>query len=169
MKIASLVFAAALSLIPAVVFAHDIQISDAYIRVPPKSAAAGAGFLTITNSDDHGDKLIGAEANISQVVELHTHVHEGDVMRMRKVDSVAVPAGAQARLQPGGDHIMFIGLTKQLSEGDVVPVTLIFSHKGKVTVNMPVIGISSPMPAPSAMPMQMPMDHGHMDHGPMKH
>lgn len=146
-----LALATLLALLPVAVFAADMDISGAVLKASPKVANAGAGFVTIKNNTQVDDTLVGAEADISKTVELHTHIHDGDVMRMRKVDSIAVPAGGAAELKPGGDHIMFINLNKPLAEGDKVPVTLIFAKSGRQTIEMPVVGLG-------AMPMSMPAE-----------
>jgi len=141
--------------------AADLEVSGAFLRAPPK-AANGAGFLTITNSGKQDDKLIAASASVSKAVELHTHIKDGEIMRMRKVDSIAVPAGGKAELKPGGDHVMFIDLTAPLREGDKVALTLTFEKAGEIKVEMPVASVGA-MTAPMA-PMA-PMDHSqHMKH-----
>lgn len=144
--------------------AADLEVSGAFIRAAPK-VPTGAGFLTITNTGKQDDKLVAASANVSKTVELHTHIKDGDIMRMRKVESIAVPAGGAAELKPGGDHVMFIGLTAELKEGDKVDVTLTFEKGGEMKVTMPVLGVGA-MAAPAGM------DHNqHMQQMPahMKH
>lgn len=138
--------AAVLAVAPVAVCAADLEISGAFLRASPKVANAGAGFVTIKNSGAADDTLLGAEAGISKTVELHTHIKDGDVMRMRQVDSIAVPAGATAELKPGADHIMFINLNKPLAEGEKVAVTLVFAKAGKQVVEMPVLGVGAMAP-----------------------
>lgn len=138
--------AAVLAVAPVAVFAADLDISGAFLRASPKVANAGAGFVTIKNTGATDDTLIGAEAAISKAVELHTHIKDGDVMRMRQVDSIAVPAGGGAELKPGADHIMFINLHKPLAEGETVAVTLVFAKAGKKVVEMPVMGVGAMAP-----------------------
>lgn len=131
---------------PVLASAADLEISGAFIRASPMMAQSGAGFVTVKNATGTDDTLVAAEAAISKTVELHTHIKDGDVMRMRQVESIAVPAGGSAELKPGGDHIMFIGLNQPLKEGEVVPVTLVFAKAGKKVVNMPVQGMGAMMP-----------------------
>ena len=138
--------------------AADLEVSGAFIRATPKAAVAGAGFLTVRNSGKQDDKLVGATSDVSKLVELHTHVKDGEVMRMRKVDAIAVPAGGAADLKPGGDHIMFIDLKAPLKDGDKVPVTLKFEKGGEVKVEMPVVGLGS-MAAPGGMDHSQHMKH----------
>jgi periplasmic copper chaperone A len=142
--------AAALALFAFPALAADLTVSGAFLRASPKVANAGAGFLTISNSGKTDDKLIGASADVSKTVELHTHIKDGEIMRMRQVQSIAVPAGGAAQLKPGGDHVMFIDLKGPLMEGDKVPVTLVFEKAGKIDVVMPVLGVGA-MAAPAAM------------------
>lgn len=144
--------AAVLALAPVAVCAADLEISGAFLRASPKVANAGAGFVTIKNNGAVDDTLVGAEAGISKTVELHTHIKDGDVMRMRQVESIAVPAGGAAELKPGGDHVMFINLNKPLAEGEKVVVTLVFAKAGKKQVEMPVLGVG-------AMAPMAPMKH----------
>ena len=153
MKLTALAAALAFAAFPA--FAGDMEISGAFVRASPKMAGTGAGFLTIKNATGQDDKLVGAETDVSKTAELHTHVKDGEVMRMRQVQSIALPANGMAELKPGGDHIMFMGLQKQLKEGDKVPLTLVFEKAGKKTVEMPVLGVGA-MAAPA---QQMPA-HG---------
>lgn len=118
-------------------FAGDITVENAWARASAKMARAGAAFLTIKNGGD-ADKLIGAKADISKKAELHTHIKDGDIMKMRQVESIAVPANGMAMLQPGGDHVMFMGLTKQLNEGDMFPLTLVFEKAGEIKTHVKV-------------------------------
>lgn len=143
------IIAAALVLAASTACAADLEISGAFLRASPKVANAGAGFLTIKNATDQDDRLVAAEAGISKSVELHTHVRDGDIMRMRQVEAIAVPAGGIAELKPGGDHVMFINLTQPLKEGERVPVTLVFAKAGRKVVDMPVLSVGA-MAAPAA-------------------
>ncbi len=140
--------AAVLLLAATPVLAGDMEVSGAFLRASPKVANAGAGFLTVKNATGQDDRLIGAQADISKIVELHTHVRDGDIMRMRPVEAIALPAGATAELKPGGDHVMFINLSKPLEEGQKIPVTLVFEKAGRKTVEMPVLSVGA-MAAPA--------------------
>ena len=84
------------------------------------------------------DRLMSARATVSGTVELHEMKMEGDVMRMRQVDGIALPAGKSVALKPGGYHVMFIGLTKTLKAGDSFPLRLRFEKAGEVQVDMKV-------------------------------
>ena len=141
-----LTIAAALVLAASTAIAADLEISGAFMRASPKMANSGAGFLTVTNTGPQDDRLIAAEAGVSKTVELHTHEKDGDIMRMRRVEFIAVPAGGAAQLRPGGDHVMFINLHKPLKEGDMVPVTLVFEKAGRKQIDMPVLSVGAMQP-----------------------
>jgi Uncharacterized protein conserved in bacteria len=98
--------------------------------------------------------------------ELHTHIVDGDVMRMVHVEEgFALPAGGEVLLERGGKHLMFMGLDAQLQTGETVSATLVFEQAGEITVDIPVD--NDRMPA--AMMDHGGMDHGDMDHGTMDH
>ena len=143
--------------------AGDLMLSRAWARQSFGKAVNSAGFLSIKNMGKSDDTLLGASSSISKKTELHTHIRDGDVMKMRRVeDGVKVPKGGSAELKPGGLHVMFIGLKEPLKQGVTFPVTLKFKHAGDVTINMTAQKM--------AMPANMDkMNHGVMDHGKMDH
>lgn len=115
----------------------DLAISNYWARMSFGHAVNSAGFLTIANGGKADDVLIGASSPISKRTELHTHIREGNVMKMRRVEGgIELPAGKLTALAPGGYHIMFIGLEKPLAKGDQFPLTLTFKKAGKITLTM---------------------------------
>ena len=133
----ALAAAAALFALPAA--AQDIEVRDAYARAASPVAKSGAAFMEIVNHGTADDRLIAAESDIAARVELHTHVEEGDVMRMVHVEEgFALPAGQTLVLERGGRHVMFMGLTQSLEQGDRVTVTLSFENAGAQRVDIPV-------------------------------
>lgn len=98
----------------------------------------GAGFMTIRNTGTVADRLVAASSPVAGRMELHTHIRDGDVMRMRPVQDIPVPAGGSATLEPGGLHLMFMGLNRALVEGTRIPVTLRFAEAGEVTLELEV-------------------------------
>ncbi len=125
-------------------FSQDVEtdnlvISGAFSRASPKMAGAGAGFMTIT-SKGTADRLIGFKSPNCERPELHTHIHDNGMMRMRQVDAIDVPAGGMVELKPGSFHLMFIKLSEQLIEGETVEATLIFEKAGEVPVTLTVKG-----------------------------
>ena len=142
--------------------AGDLVLSGAWARQSFGRAVNSAGFVTIKNMGSSDDMLIGASSTISKRTELHTHIRDGDVMRMRRVKGgIKVPKGGSAELKPGGLHVMFIGLKEPLKSGTTFPVTLKFKNAGDLTLTMTAQKM--------AMPANMDkMNHGVMDHGPQK-
>jgi copper(I)-binding protein len=134
--------------------ADNVAVVDPYVRMVPPGAMATAAFMVLKNSGDKDVKLVKAESSASRVTELHTHLNEGGVMKMRQVPAVDIKARGEATLQPGGLHVMMIDLKAQLKEGDKVAITLGFDD-----------GSSKKIEAPIRKPMPMPaMDHEHMKH-----
>ncbi|HEX6959043.1 MAG TPA: DUF1775 domain-containing protein [Ferrovibrio sp.] len=132
----------------------DIGIVAPFARATP--AKVGGAFMQLTNSGKTDDKLIRAAAPVAENVEIHEHAMEGGAMRMRPVDGVPIPAGGTALLQPGGYHVMMIGLKHPLKQGDHFPLTLTFEKAGTVTVDVPVLTPGATSATPGAMPGNMP-------------
>lgn len=106
--------------------ADQISVDKPYVRLLPPGAQTTGAFMVIRNAGDKDVKLVKADNPASRVTELHTHLNEGGVMKMRPVAAIEVKAKGEALLQPGGLHIMLIDLKAPLKEGDVVPITLGF-------------------------------------------
>jgi periplasmic copper chaperone A len=114
-----------------------ITISAPVARATASGQMAGGGFLKLANAGG-ADRLLSASANVSASVELHTMKMEGDVMRMRQLEAIELPAGQTVELKPGSLHIMFMGLKAPLKAGDSFPLTLKFEKAGEVKVEMKV-------------------------------
>ena len=114
-----------------------INIAHPYARATSSGQPMGGGFLKLENSGAD-DTLLSASAEVAKAVELHLMSMEGDVMRMRQVERIALPAGKTVELKPGGLHIMLMGLKAPLKVGDSFPLKLKFEKAGEVTVNMTV-------------------------------
>ena len=117
--------------------AADIAVEAPFARASAGTAGAGAAYMTLKSAEASADRL-SASTPAAERAELHTHVMEGDVMGMREVDSIEIPAGGTVELKPGGLHIMLIGLKAPLKEGESIPLTLSFAKAGPVTVTVPV-------------------------------
>lgn len=120
--------------------------------VNPWSRAAGqgmqgAGFLVIRNTGAVPDRLLSATSPAAGRMELHTHIRDGDVMRMRPVQDIPVPANGEVSLQPGGLHLMLIGLTQPMNIGQAIPVTLRFERAGEVTIELAIQAAGARQPA----------------------
>lgn len=133
----------------------NITIKEPWARATV-GAGAGAAFLTIDNAGSTPDRLIGASSPVSRTTELHTHIRDGELMRMRQVEAIDVPAKAVTTLAPGGLHIMFMQLSQPLAAGGSFPLSLRFAEAGEVTVSVEVKDVAA-------------MGHGAMGHGQMGH
>ncbi len=100
--------------------------------------STSAAYMTLVNGSATADVLISAATDAAEVVELHTVMMEENVMRMRPVEQIEVPANGETELRPGGFHVMLIGLQRDLNEGDTVDLTLTFANAGEITVSAPV-------------------------------
>jgi copper(I)-binding protein len=98
----------------------------------------GAAYMIIRNGGDADDALIGASSDVATATEVHESKMDGDTVTMRQVDRIGVTAQGSVELKPGGYHVMFIGLTRELKSGDVVSVTLHFEKAGDVAVQATV-------------------------------
>ena len=117
--------------------AGDLKIDHPWARPTVAGQAAGGGFLKIENTGKTADRLLSARTTASaDHMELHTMSMEGDVMKMRQVEAIDIPAGATVELKPGAFHVMFMGLKAPLKLGDKLPVTLKFEKAGEVQVEM---------------------------------
>lgn len=119
--------------------AAEIRIEDAYARLARPGAPTGAAFMVIRNTGDASDRLVGVETPVAGMSELHGHVMDGDVMRMRRVDEgLEIPAGGSRELARGGDHVMLMGLDAGLADGMSFPLTLIFESAGAIRIDVPL-------------------------------
>jgi copper(I)-binding protein len=125
---------------------EQVQVLDGYVREVPPTQQISAAFMTLHNDDMSDHKIISATSPAAKTVELHTHTLDEGMMKMRQVPDIAIPAGGDTFLKPGGLHIMLIGLTQELKKDVPVSVTIKFEDGSEKTLSLPV---------KSVMPMQM--------------
>ncbi|MFW5955126.1 MAG: copper chaperone PCu(A)C [Rhodothermales bacterium] len=117
----------------------DVRVVDAWVRAMPGGAAnRTAAYLTIINPTNDALNLTAVTTEVASTVELHETTVENDVMRMRQVDVINVPAGGQMELSPGGHHVMLLDVRQRLVEGDSVSLLLDFQERPSITVRAPV-------------------------------
>jgi periplasmic copper chaperone A len=118
--------------------AGSLKTADAWAR-PGSSGAETAAYLTITNSGSAADSLLSASSPSAASVELHeTSMDTSGMTGMHPIDKVEIPAGGSVTLEPGGKHLMVMGLTKDLAVGDALEVDLVFQNAGTVKVQAEV-------------------------------
>jgi hypothetical protein len=134
---------------------RGIVVQDAWVRPSPLPGGNGAAYMVIRNTGAEDDALLSVQTDVAQTVEIHetfTMEGEGDqgmgdmgddsdmageMMGMRPVESIPVPAGGSATLEPGGYHVMLMGV-EPLQAGQKVTLTLTFEHAGTVQVEAEV-------------------------------
>jgi copper(I)-binding protein len=137
-----LVLAFSLSIVTVQSFAGSaadlVSVIDPYVRAVPPGQPNSAAFMTLENQDGAAHAVVNATSPVAKVVELHTHIHEGGMMMMRRIDQVDVPANGKAELKPGGLHVMLIGLKQELKPGEMIPLTLEFEDGSEKALKAPV-------------------------------
>ncbi len=107
--------------------AAQVSVTEAWVRATvPQQRATGA-FMTLRTAVDA--KLVEARSPVAAVVELHEMAMDGQIMKMRAVSAVDVPAGRTVELKPGGYHVMLMDLRGRITAADRVPLTLVFEGK----------------------------------------
>lgn len=132
--------------------ADNVSVADPYVRLAPPNAPATGAFMVIRNNGDKDVKVVKADNPASRATELHNHINDGGVMKMRPVAAIEIKPKGEAVLKPGGLHVMLIDLKAPMKEGDVVPITLGFDDGSSKQVDAKVV---KPVAAPA------PMEHKH--------
>lgn len=135
----------------------DLQIGHPWSRATAGSSPNGAAYLTLNSTGKESDRLLSASSPAAEKAELHTHLMDDGVMKMRPVTAIEVTPGSPTALQPGGLHIMLLGLKAPLVKDKSFPLTLVFEKAGKIDVEVKVEAAGAP-----AAPMgQTPGAHKH--------
>ena len=128
----------------------DVTVSNAWIRsTVPGQKVAGA-FMQIVSTAD--TTLVEATSPSAKFIEIHEMKKEGNVMKMKAVDRLPVPAGKPVELTPAGYHMMLFELKAPLNPGDKVPITLNFENRGGRQLSVDVEAIVRPLGADPAPP-----------------
>jgi copper(I)-binding protein len=126
--------------------ASGVTVAHPWARATPGGVTVGGAFLEIRAAPGRGDRLVAARSPVAGSVEIHSHVMERGIAKMRRVDAVAVPGGKSVVLKPGGYHVMLMDLKQPLKEGDLLTLTLVFEKAGPIEVEATVepIGATGP-------------------------
>jgi copper(I)-binding protein len=127
----------------------QIQIDNPWTRATAPGAAVAGGYMVIRNAGVAGDRLVSASSPAAAKVELHVHINDNGVMKMREVRGYDVPAKSSFDLRPGGAHLMFVDIKRPLKEGDKLPVKLKFEKAGEVSAEF-LVGSLGQAAAPAA-------------------
>ena len=130
-------FYSSLALLLAVPALAKVEAVDGYVRLLPPGSPNTAAFMVLKNDADKPVKLVTVASPEAGRAELHTHLHENGVMKMRQVESIEIPARGEAVLKPGSLHVMLFEV-RDLSQGTPFPLVLTLDDGQTLTLNLPV-------------------------------
>jgi hypothetical protein len=133
----------------------EVTVKEPWVRATVAQQKASGAFMTLTSTSDV--KLVSASSPVAETVEVHEMAIENDVMKMRAVSAIPLPAGKPVELKPGGYHVMLMGLKQPLQAGDTVPVTLVIEDKNQKRES---IEVQAPVRSLRGMPGVM-KEHKH--------
>ena len=134
----------------------QVTVKDPWVRATVSQQKATGAFMQITSAQDA--RLIEARSPVAGVVEIHEMTMEKDVMKMRAVKGLDLPAGKSVELKSGGYHVMLMDLKQQMKEGDTVPLSLVVEGKDKQRTTIEIKAPVKPLAAAS----KTEHDHQHM-------
>ncbi|EGI75882.1 copper chaperone PCu(A)C [Hylemonella gracilis] len=142
--------------------AQTVEVKDAWARATVQGQKASGAFMKLTAKE--GTRLVGVSSPVAGVVEVHEMKMEGDVMKMRAIPGLDLPAGQTVELKPGGYHVMLLDLKSALRADQSIPVTLLFKNaQGKESrqeLQVPVRAMAAAAGAQGGH-----QDGGHSEHG----
>lgn len=109
-----------------------IRFENAWARVA--EVGNSAAYVKIINIGREEDRLVGAQTDVCKIVELHTHVKEGGVYKMRPIKEINIPAKQAVELKEGGLHIMLLNIVKPLKEKEKIKIILTFEKSGQIPI-----------------------------------
>jgi periplasmic copper chaperone A len=123
-----------------------MTVTHPWARATPGGVTTGGAYLEMRAAKGHADRLIGGRTEVAGAVELHTHIMEGGIAKMRRVDAIPIKAGTSMVLKPSGYHLMLTDLKAPLKQGDLVKLILVFEKAGEIEVEATVepIGAMGP-------------------------
>lgn len=113
------------------------EIASPWVRPTAPGAKVGGAFMTLLGGKE-ADRVVSASSPAAEAVELHTHIMEGGIAKMRPVPAIDLPAGGRVELKPGGLHLMLINLKAPLKAGESIPLKLRFEKAGEIEIKVPV-------------------------------
>ena len=120
-----------------------VEVSDAYAHPPIGAGKVAVAFMTISNHSESDYQLMGATSEAFERIELHTHVRDGDIIKMRKIDVIDLPAGKAVQLQSGGLHLMLFDAQGEMADGDMVQLSL--SLQGAPDAELETVTVEVPL------------------------
>lgn len=123
-------------MLPAVTLAAGLSAEQGWIRAVPPVSPNSAGYLMLHNDSDQDRVLIGVSSSAANAVEMHTVIEQDGATTMQQLQQLAVPKQDCVLFEPGGNHIMFIGLKQPLTLNQSVQVTLQFANGDSLDVDL---------------------------------
>jgi copper(I)-binding protein len=127
-----------------------LQVAAPWVRATVAQQRATGAFMDLRATEDL--RLLSAASPVAGVVELHRMEMVGDVMKMRQIDGLDLPAGASVALKPGGYHVMLLELKHQVKEGEHVPLTLVVEARDKRRFTIEVDAVARALNAARPVP-----------------
>ena len=122
---------------------EGIEVRQAFSRATIGQATSGVVYLTIVNHASGPDRLMSVSTPVAARTDLHMTERDGDVVRMRRLETLDIEAGGTLAFEPGGAHVMLSGLAAPLREGDSFELTLEFEAAGPMRLEVPVKSIAA--------------------------
>ncbi len=123
----------------------DVMIHGAWARASLGNTKNSAAYMTLEVTGDAPDRLIATETEAADRAELHNHLMADGIAKMRPVAAVEVAPGEPTVLQPGGLHVMLMGVKQPLVEGETMKLSLTFEQAGSVDLELPIKGVAGGM------------------------
>jgi len=137
---AALLFSLALGSLAALAQTAPVQVDGAWARATVQGQRGTGAFMSLTAKD--ATRLVGVSSPVAGVAEVHEMKMEGDVMKMRALPSLELPAGKKVEFKPGGYHVMLMDLKAPLAKDSTIPLTLLFKDakgvESKLELKLPV-------------------------------
>jgi copper(I)-binding protein len=120
-----------------------LSVTGAWARATPPGTTVAAVYLVIDNTAGEADRLLAISTDRAGSAEVHTIVHDGDLAMMRRVEPLQVGAGERILFEPGGIHVMLMGLKSPLAEGQSLTLVMTFERAGIRRVEARVMAATS--------------------------
>ena len=121
------------------VFSAELDISRTNVRANVPGSDNTTAYMVVDNLTKKDVRIVGAESDVSEFTELHSHKMDGDTMIMRHEQYVDIDAGESVRFAPNGYHVMLIGLKKRIKHGEQATITLKYDDDTSQTFKFDVI------------------------------
>jgi periplasmic copper chaperone A len=132
-----------LAALPATAQVAAVTVEKPWARATAPGAQVAGGYMLLRNAGGAGDRLVAASSPAAGRIELHVHINDNGVMKMREVPGYDVPARGSFELKPGGAHLMLMELKRPFKEGDKLPLKLKFEKAGEIATVLEVGGLGS--------------------------